>query len=306
MGADLSKGRVVGDSIECPFHGWRYGPDGDCKHVPHAASIPSFAKQKSFATVERHGYVFFFNRTVPLFPLPFFMSETPDDFIASKAFHFRAKSSWYMLAAHAFDVQHFETVHQRRLLAPPIIDTPLPFARRNSYSAEVCGSSMRERVLGLLGGKMVSMSITAYGGTMFLLSGKFRRSETKFIINAIPTDDGECDTYGIVFARRGNSKNPFIRIINRATLHIRRAFTFGYLRDEARDFAGARYRPGRFIENDREVIDYFNWVVKLPGFYTDTAARRPVSSDLVPCTSTPSPTLRRSNDDSDPTSYCDA
>lgn len=39
LGAHLGiMGRVVGDCIECPFHGWRFkGKDGSCSHVPYAA-----------------------------------------------------------------------------------------------------------------------------------------------------------------------------------------------------------------------------------------------------------------------------
>jgi 3-ketosteroid 9alpha-monooxygenase subunit A len=49
MGAHLGYGirdqaghaaRVVGDSIECPFHGWRYNGAGQCTHVPYAKNLP--------------------------------------------------------------------------------------------------------------------------------------------------------------------------------------------------------------------------------------------------------------------------
>ena len=49
MGAHLGYGirdqagggsRVVGESIECPFHGWRYNGEGECTHVPYAKSLP--------------------------------------------------------------------------------------------------------------------------------------------------------------------------------------------------------------------------------------------------------------------------
>lgn len=38
LGANLGVGaRVVGDCIECPFHGWKYrGQDGKCTEIPYS------------------------------------------------------------------------------------------------------------------------------------------------------------------------------------------------------------------------------------------------------------------------------
>ena len=38
MGANLAVGgRVIGDCIECPFHGWKFrGHDGKCVSIPYA------------------------------------------------------------------------------------------------------------------------------------------------------------------------------------------------------------------------------------------------------------------------------
>ena len=41
--ADLGNGRVVGDTVQCPYHHWRYGGDGRCVHIPASREIPSFA-----------------------------------------------------------------------------------------------------------------------------------------------------------------------------------------------------------------------------------------------------------------------
>ena len=33
--AALSKGKLHGDAIACPYHGLQFSPDGSCKHNPH-------------------------------------------------------------------------------------------------------------------------------------------------------------------------------------------------------------------------------------------------------------------------------
>lgn len=33
----LSEGQVDGDALRCPYHGWRFGPDGACREVPGCA-----------------------------------------------------------------------------------------------------------------------------------------------------------------------------------------------------------------------------------------------------------------------------
>ena len=33
-GVPLSKGRMVDDTVECPYHGWRFGSSGQCKLIP--------------------------------------------------------------------------------------------------------------------------------------------------------------------------------------------------------------------------------------------------------------------------------
>jgi phenylpropionate dioxygenase-like ring-hydroxylating dioxygenase large terminal subunit len=59
-GAQLSLGKIVGNDIQCPYHGWRYDATGRCALIPSAgegAPIPPGAKVDSFPTVERFGLV---------------------------------------------------------------------------------------------------------------------------------------------------------------------------------------------------------------------------------------------------------
>lgn len=55
----LDKEHVQGESITCPFHGWRFGPDGKCENIPYSpAPIPKAARLKSWPAIERGGCVF--------------------------------------------------------------------------------------------------------------------------------------------------------------------------------------------------------------------------------------------------------
>jgi phenylpropionate dioxygenase-like ring-hydroxylating dioxygenase large terminal subunit len=176
LGADLGRGRVVGEAIQCPYHHWQYGVQGRCLHIPAQEHIPAFARQKSYPAAIRHGYVFVFHGAEPLFELPFFPEVRPEDFVASRPLRFVAECPWYLFAANSFDAQHWRGVHNRRLLGSPLIDSPHPCARRTRFRAQVTGNSIYDRLLRRLAGDIVEVSITNWGGTYMLVTGTFRRT----------------------------------------------------------------------------------------------------------------------------------
>jgi 3-ketosteroid 9alpha-monooxygenase subunit A len=50
---------VEGDSIRCPYHAWRFGPDGRCNEIPYFdGPIPVAARLRSWRVQERYGCVF--------------------------------------------------------------------------------------------------------------------------------------------------------------------------------------------------------------------------------------------------------
>ncbi len=61
LGADLGVGgKVVGDTIQCPFHAWRFAGDGSCAEIPYCRTgkIPPRAQLRSWPVLERNGLVF--------------------------------------------------------------------------------------------------------------------------------------------------------------------------------------------------------------------------------------------------------
>jgi phenylpropionate dioxygenase-like ring-hydroxylating dioxygenase large terminal subunit len=54
--APLSPGKVVGDAVQCPYHGFQFVADGSCIRIPGQTQIPRAARVKSYPVVERHRY----------------------------------------------------------------------------------------------------------------------------------------------------------------------------------------------------------------------------------------------------------
>ncbi|XP_053267760.1 cholesterol 7-desaturase nvd [Pleuronectes platessa] len=59
LGANLAVGgRVVGNCIECPFHGWQFaGNDGKCVKIPYAEKVPDFVKVRRWPSCEVNGHI---------------------------------------------------------------------------------------------------------------------------------------------------------------------------------------------------------------------------------------------------------
>jgi aminopyrrolnitrin oxygenase len=261
LGADLGRGRVIGASLQCPFHNWEYGPDGRCTRIPTTTAIPAFARQMCYPVAERHGFVFFFNGREPLFPLPFFTDERPEDFVAGKPFRFVANCTWYMLAANGFDAEHFRAVHDRTLIGPPEIDCPANYARRMRYTARVTGNSVFDRLLRHCAGRLVHVSITSWGGPFILVTGFFQRARSYILIATQPLEDGRTLIETVVLARR---RRP--ALLRPLSLWVRRLFTRGFLRDDIDRLGSIRYNPHTLLANDRPLIEYFAWAAALPDF----------------------------------------
>jgi nitrite reductase/ring-hydroxylating ferredoxin subunit len=279
LGARLGGGRVIGESVQCPYHNWEYGRDGRCTRIPGlAGDPPRFARLTAYPAEERCGYVFVFNGPEPLFPLPFFFDADPADLMASRPFRFVAGCSWYLFASHAFDSQHFFAVHDRRLLGPPQVDCPAAFARRNRYTALIEGTSVYDRLLRTLVSRTTEISITTWGGTLFFLTGNFGRVLSRFLIAARPIGAESTLAEGVVFTRRG--RNPLTRAFVRPlSLWVRWLFTRGYLRDEASRLGSPRYNPSTMVEGDRDMIDFFHWMAEQPQNRPQWQTAEPTSGD---------------------------
>ena len=113
-GTRLSLGRVVkGSSLECPYHGWTYAPDGRCVLMPaHPEQTPpAKACVKAYRAAVRHGVVWVTlgggASSVPTFDL---MEDGRHNVLMSGPY--RVRASGPRIVENFLDVGHFPFVHE--------------------------------------------------------------------------------------------------------------------------------------------------------------------------------------------------
>jgi vanillate O-demethylase monooxygenase subunit len=57
---------VVGDTVQCGYHGFQFGPNGACQHVPSQSSVPQNARLRSYPVMEHGGLIWIWTGAVEL------------------------------------------------------------------------------------------------------------------------------------------------------------------------------------------------------------------------------------------------
>jgi phenylpropionate dioxygenase-like ring-hydroxylating dioxygenase large terminal subunit len=264
MGARLALGEVVGERLRCPFHHWEFDATGRCGHIPAAAVIPDFARQLALPAVERHGGVFIFNGTEPVFPLPFFDGCTESDLATAPPFTIALDCPWYMVGANGVDVQHFRATHGRELLAPPAVYHPHRFAHRAVTQFRVAGRGWRDWLTRRIAGDRVEMDVTDWAGTLFFVRATFRRTQTFGMVSMLPVERDRTLVHVRIAVRQSRSR--WGRLVgDPINARVRRYFVRKFLEPDIARSAGTRLDPHRLIAADQWLAQYFSWLYTLHG-----------------------------------------
>lgn len=69
--APLSCGKVLDDTIQCPYHGWQYSGDGQLAKIPYSCSTPPKLSIPSYPCCEQDGYIWVNIGEVPVSTEPY-------------------------------------------------------------------------------------------------------------------------------------------------------------------------------------------------------------------------------------------
>lgn len=122
LGANLASGggRVRGDTIACPFHGWTFNPQGQCVDIPYAKAIPERAVNalKGWHVLEKNGFIALWYSTDNEAPesylpdIPQWGSQGWGDWVFYRS---RIRAKPCDIIENIVDIAHFPHVHGGRV-----------------------------------------------------------------------------------------------------------------------------------------------------------------------------------------------
>ncbi|MDJ0926925.1 MAG: aromatic ring-hydroxylating dioxygenase subunit alpha [Gammaproteobacteria bacterium] len=115
-GGSLGDGKVVGNCVQCPYHGWQFNGEGLCERIPSLGpldQVPERAQIDAYPVEERYGLVFVFLGDLPeserptIMPLPEYGQD------GWRALHTRYtwNCNYVRLVENQTDPSHVEYVH---------------------------------------------------------------------------------------------------------------------------------------------------------------------------------------------------
>ena len=131
-GVALSGGKVVGDQIQCPFHGFEFDPNGRCTYLPAIGRTEPVPKQflaHGYPTHEAHSLIFLYwgLPTAELAP-PAFFDNLDESFAYGEAID-PWQTHYSRVIENQLDVAHLPFVHyntigqgDRTVVDGPVVD----------------------------------------------------------------------------------------------------------------------------------------------------------------------------------------
>jgi phenylpropionate dioxygenase-like ring-hydroxylating dioxygenase large terminal subunit len=117
LGAHIGEGgRVIGENIRCPFHGWTYDGGGKCVEIPYCKehAPPAAARLRSWPVVERNRMIFVWHHAEgvpPSWEVPVMPEIGDPNWTEPRLFDLEVPVHMQDMAENNCDPAHFHFVH---------------------------------------------------------------------------------------------------------------------------------------------------------------------------------------------------
>jgi phenylpropionate dioxygenase-like ring-hydroxylating dioxygenase large terminal subunit len=120
----LSMGKLVGDTLQCHYHGLRYDRTGACVRVPGQDMIPRSARVKGYPVVERYRWLWIWMGD-PALADPDKITDYhwfDDPNWGAKGEYLHVNSNWQLIVDNLLDLTHLAFVHETTIGNSALVD----------------------------------------------------------------------------------------------------------------------------------------------------------------------------------------
>jgi phenylpropionate dioxygenase-like ring-hydroxylating dioxygenase large terminal subunit len=210
LGAHVGRGgKVVGNTVQCPMHAWRFAGNGDCVDVPYCKKIPPLARMRSWPSTEVNGMVlvwFHAEGAAPTFSIPTLPEYGAPSWSSYLTLGWKPRVHVQEVAENALDLPHFNVVHD--YLQIPALD----HFETTDHTFRVKIAAPR-RVFGIM--SYASIDITYHGMGVVFATVVSKQVELRVILTSTPIDDEHVaiDMAVLHDLRRNPLRNAVIRAV---------------------------------------------------------------------------------------------
>lgn len=259
IGADLSNGWVEQERLICPLHMWAFDTEGHCRNIPCQENIPDGIRQDALQCCERHGVVYGYLGDRDELAPPCFDGIGAGISSAPRTIDFDAP--YEMAGANSFDEQHLLTVHRREVIDGQkiISDSPTHFAIE--YRAKVSAHTFYDKILHMIGKKVVHMRLDCWGGNLLLFSHV--GTPNSMIISLLPVSENQ--TRAFINTVLPPSRNRLFWPLQHMTAFLLNHFTMMFVQQDVKALRGIDFKfinvlPGA----DTTLVKWYRYWKHLP------------------------------------------
>src|SRR5690606_23944577 len=128
--ASLSKGNLVGDDVQCGYHGITFDCSGACVRIPGQDRIPGQMKARRYAVIERWQWIWIWmgdpdEADESLLPANFCYNDDPQWKATGGCLH--VKANYQLLTDNLLDLTHETYVHGKTIGNSAVVETPMEY-----------------------------------------------------------------------------------------------------------------------------------------------------------------------------------
>ncbi|MGB6538802.1 MAG: aromatic ring-hydroxylating dioxygenase subunit alpha [Xanthobacteraceae bacterium] len=172
----LSMGKLVGDVLQCHYHGLRFGTDGRCVSIPGQEHIPDRAKVRTYPVVERYKWLWIWMgdpaRADPATITDFHWLDDPN--WGAKSAYLYVEANWQLVVDNLLDLTHLAFVHDTTIGNMALAEHAKVQVERAANNVTVTRWTIDQdppptfRTVGGLGGKVDRWQIIDFAPPAFL------------------------------------------------------------------------------------------------------------------------------------------